>query len=705
MPALLATLSHPPPSTSLNLALRSRPSSSPVQLVRRQAESTLSATYDHLATLYRPRFHLGLSNAPRFILPRPVQQRQSFFHPFVPSAPAFLFEPRQFLAIPHHLERPAERIPLDHCRSEHYFCARIEQQPHGQFERRGADFVKWGGHDVLQRPRHELVCCVRDDECSRGVDDERCSPQLQLVVSRRGYFIFSFRRPFLVEQSGSDLLLLFTCLFPFLLVLFAVYLSSSVEHLGSRTILLDSSEPASTSSSSSAPPPSSSDPVSTTTIATSPSPSATSDLSSFITSITSSSAAAPTSATAQPTSSSSSPDGGNSASTTSRANDDETTSRNTELHTMTQTSQYTLTTSGTVVVVTSVITAVITGDPSGSAGAGGRSLNGSSGSGNSFFNNTGAVAGTFVVVGLVAAGLVIGLAFFFLRRRRARRLDEDIRVAAGGAGDGGAGHDRFNDDDEDMEDDPFGRMSEGHGSNYMSSYGTVPLTAAAAGFGARPNSGYDFSNGSGGGATGAGPGSAGRPSFDPGHSPAHSSGSIPPFAAAYAPPSAGGVNGYNGYGTGMSGARSHEGVLNDNWEEYVNDVGAGYGAGAGAGIGAALLGGRGPSSGEGSMGEMGSGEHIGSANSHSGHDHSPNMRDSGESYHGAPSSGDLAGFRNSLYGSAYGLDAAGSAEGKSPPTPKTDDRLDPGALEHPNGSAASLADEQDYSRRILRVVN
>lgn len=91
-----------------------------------------------------------------------------------------------------------------------------------------------------------------------------------------------------------------------------------------------------------------------------------------------------------------------------------------------------------------------------SSSATGRGLNtpNSDASSSGFFANSGAVAGTFVVVGLVVAGAAVGLALWFFRRKRARRLDEDLRVAAGGAGDGGAGVDRFSGED-DYEHDPF----------------------------------------------------------------------------------------------------------------------------------------------------------------------------------------------------------------------------------------------------------
>ncbi|GAA6001559.1 hypothetical protein JCM10207_006723 [Rhodosporidiobolus poonsookiae] len=369
--------------------------------------------------------------------------------------------------------------------------------------------------------------------------------------------------------------------------------------------------------------------------------------------------------------------------------------RRDELYTQTSTSEFTLTTSGTVVVVTSVYTAVVTGNPS---ATGSRNLNDSSGSGNSFFNNTGAVAGTFVVVGLLAAGIVIGLGWFFLRRKRARQLDEDIRVAAGGAGDGGAGINRFDGEDDDDASDPFDRFgSEGHGSGYMSSYGTVPLTAAAAGFGAaRRHSGYDYpAAGSGNGRPSydfTGAAAAGRPSFEPGHSPAQSQGSVPPMSMAYAAGQNPPVVGYNGYGTGMSGARSHEGILHGDWAEYVGGVGAAAGAGAGTG--------------EGSPHDLGSQEgNMGSGNSHSAHGHSPAMRDSVESYYPSDQEKqDVAAFRNSLYG---GLADESAASTPPQQQQRTDDRLDPNALGtgEAGRSAASLGDENDYSRRILRVAN
>jgi LPXTG-motif cell wall-anchored protein len=44
------------------------------------------------------------------------------------------------------------------------------------------------------------------------------------------------------------------------------------------------------------------------------------------------------------------------------------------------------------------------------------------GSGSGFFNNTGAVVGVFVVVGIAGAAMLLAFGFFFVRRRRAARL-------------------------------------------------------------------------------------------------------------------------------------------------------------------------------------------------------------------------------------------------------------------------------------------
>lgn len=119
----------------------------------------------------------------------------------------------------------------------------------------------------------------------------------------------------------------------------------------------------------------------------------------------------------------------------------------------------------TVTGQTTVITAIATVDPSG-----GNSLNNAANQDGDtgFFSNTGAVAGTFIAVGIAAVAMILGGLWFIRRRRRQRALDEDLRVAAGGAGDGGAGTSRFQDDDDD---DDFEASTNAHGS-----YSSPPMT-------------------------------------------------------------------------------------------------------------------------------------------------------------------------------------------------------------------------------------
>lgn len=143
---------------------------------------------------------------------------------------------------------------------------------------------------------------------------------------------------------------------------------------------------------------------------------------------------------------------------------------------------FTLTSSGEIVVITSIYTSVVT--PSQSAST--RGLNNNATGSNSFFSNTGAVAGVFVVVGLIASAIAIGLGLIYLRRKKRKQMDEDVRIAAGGAGAGGAGVNRFKDEEDDAEDPFSGIHSEGHTSTYlppsMSSYGAIPLVTAPAAY-------------------------------------------------------------------------------------------------------------------------------------------------------------------------------------------------------------------------------
>jgi len=70
-----------------------------------------------------------------------------------------------------------------------------------------------------------------------------------------------------------------------------------------------------------------------------------------------------------------------------------------------------------------------------------------------FFENTGAVAGVFVVLGLALTAGVLAFVFFMLRRRRRQRLDRDVAAAAAAAA-AGAHHSHrsaFDDDGYDEE--------------------------------------------------------------------------------------------------------------------------------------------------------------------------------------------------------------------------------------------------------------
>ena len=75
--------------------------------------------------------------------------------------------------------------------------------------------------------------------------------------------------------------------------------------------------------------------------------------------------------------------------------------------------------------------------------------------GNSFFDNKGAVAGVFSVVGLIVLALLFALFFTILRRRRAKKFDREIEAAAreAAAAQPPAG---FLDDDDDDADSPDG---------------------------------------------------------------------------------------------------------------------------------------------------------------------------------------------------------------------------------------------------------
>ena len=89
------------------------------------------------------------------------------------------------------------------------------------------------------------------------------------------------------------------------------------------------------------------------------------------------------------------------------------------------------------------------------------------GSSKGFFENTGAVAGTFSVVGLVGLGILIFIITTVIRRRRAEKFDEDVALAAAEAA--ATAHNPDFDD--------YGYSSSGHnvaGYGYADTYAQEP---------------------------------------------------------------------------------------------------------------------------------------------------------------------------------------------------------------------------------------
>ncbi|KIJ68482.1 hypothetical protein HYDPIDRAFT_173193 [Hydnomerulius pinastri MD-312] len=106
--------------------------------------------------------------------------------------------------------------------------------------------------------------------------------------------------------------------------------------------------------------------------------------------------------------------------------------------------------------------------------------------GSSFFKNTGAVVGVFVVVGLAAASIMLWILFAIRRRQRMRRIEQDTEVEAAVAA---AGFNRTPlDDDDEGARSPHTRS---HFSSEMGQRGSL-LGYASGGSGSLP-SGRPFS--------------------------------------------------------------------------------------------------------------------------------------------------------------------------------------------------------------------
>ncbi|KAG2140945.1 uncharacterized protein EDB93DRAFT_1105859 [Suillus bovinus] len=124
---------------------------------------------------------------------------------------------------------------------------------------------------------------------------------------------------------------------------------------------------------------------------------------------------------------------------------------------------------------------------------------------NSFFSNTGAVAGVFTVVGLIVVAIFIALVTNAVRRRRARKFDRDVAEAAaeaaassrspfddytysnnGGSGGGGGGYPYSDTTHGTFTQAPMGLPNDTYGMSEMTQYdpyaaGAVSLATADVG--------------------------------------------------------------------------------------------------------------------------------------------------------------------------------------------------------------------------------
>jgi hypothetical protein len=162
------------------------------------------------------------------------------------------------------------------------------------------------------------------------------------------------------------------------------------------------------------------------------------------------------------------------------------------------TSDVVTTSNGVVYTVTQIVH-----NPTGALDSG----SSSGGSTSSFFNNTGAVAGVFVVVGLVVVGMIFALGLLCFRRRRRQRLDREVTAAAIAAS---APHQRTPlDEDNDVPssghqttdsypstvNQPMQQYNQ-YGASYSNAGGYDPYASAASG---NPYAGYDATAGAGAG--------------------------------------------------------------------------------------------------------------------------------------------------------------------------------------------------------------
>ncbi|KAG6917187.1 hypothetical protein DXG01_003530 [Tephrocybe rancida] len=189
-----------------------------------------------------------------------------------------------------------------------------------------------------------------------------------------------------------------------------------------------------------------------------------------------------------------------------------------------------------------------------------------------FFQNTGAVAGVFTVVGLIALALLIALITNIIRRRRAKRFNREVEEAAAEAANAPAPI--FLSDDNDYHHHQSGYGADAGGYSDDASHGTYsqpPMSQTRESYGMRdagPAPGELYGSG---GAAGVGVARA-RSTRDPGAFASGLQEGATPYPA-FAGPGA--------YQSGVYGNTDHTGMKTD----LLEATGVGVGAGAGTGVG------------------------------------------------------------------------------------------------------------------------
>lgn len=357
------------------------------------------------------------------------------------------------------------------------------------------------------------------------------------------------------------------------------------------------------------------------------------------------------------------------------------------------------TTSPTVAPSTSTSLTVVNGSPStiisvvSATGQQGGALNGADNSGgsSSFFDNSGAVGGTFAAVGIVAVLILAGIAWLFYRRRKAQRMDADVAMAASAAA--ATKRTPFDDDDPEMIEDP--------------SYGAGAAGAGSAQYYPTSQNEYEPSQFS----SGTTPGYAGMGAYGP------------TTAAAAAAGGMAGAAGYNDYygGNGSQGhyydhpgsqpgdyyggvvgsqSQGHEGVYSQghyNPDEYVQSYGYAMDPNSQhQGLYPIGMDGEGMPFAAGAAGATGAAAAAATTGS------ATRRRSAGPN-----------GHEDQLLSPDVFADHSSSPENEPSPSAgghahnNSDHRLDRGGLfrANSNGSAHSLRDDQDYTRKVLALAN